>query len=469
MEHSVEYAQKPPDGTGTRSGGVLVSKTPARRSLLSGAFALGTLAGGAAFGGTAHAVGTTPSAPDADTTGYAVDVTAHGADPTGATASDAAFKAAAAEVLASFQPGPISGAIPKKTLVIPPGNYLLTQPDSLLPNVDGSAGGGVVDGISITGSGKRLSRIVYSPTTNGTTLWTNNQRYKNVRISGLTFTSTNATSSFNYAYSSASYGVQDTWYNDVEWRGSWTRGIGLDGPTSTSNLNSEMGWDHCQVGGSYSDAFLVMGMTPAQTQQDQFLNYWFRDCKIEYESGVFVKNQRGGSMNFTGGSYILTDSTSTGTFFSLSSTATTRSDSVLRLYAEGIRFELRGANHKVIDCGWYKGSITFVSCDDTALAYQSWGATALTHAYNFSVGGSRGPMVRYQDCALMGYHQVTTATTATTSGKVLYDGCRVASQSTGAGTGTTGFLRWTKDNVAPYYEFRDCLTGSTRLQDTKSP
>lgn len=214
-------------------------------------------------------------------------------------------------------------------------SYLLTQPDSLLPNVDGEGNGGIVDGVSITGYGKRLSRIVYAPATDDTTLWTNYQRYKNIRISGLTFTSTNATSSFNYAYSSADYGAQDTWYTDVEWRGSWKRGIGLDGPATTSNLNSEMGWDHCQVGGSYSDAFLVMGMTPAATQQDQFLNYWFRDCKVEYQSGVFVKNNRGGSMNFVGGSYILTDAASNGTFFQLTADATTRADSVTRLYAQG--------------------------------------------------------------------------------------------------------------------------------------
>ncbi|MFE6856809.1 hypothetical protein ACFVDH_39190, partial [Streptomyces sp. NPDC057674] len=179
-----------------------------RRSVIRGVATAGVGAAAGALtmgGGTAHAAG---SGGDP----YSVDVISKGADPTGATPSDAAFRAAAAEVLASFQPGPISGAIPKKVLVVPPGTYLLTQPDSLLPNVNGEGNGGIVDGVSITGYGKRLSRIVYSPAADDTTLWTNYQRYKNIRISGLTFTSTNATSSFNYAYSSAEYGVQDTWY-----------------------------------------------------------------------------------------------------------------------------------------------------------------------------------------------------------------------------------------------------------------
>ncbi|MGW4502563.1 hypothetical protein ACWENR_28645 [Micromonospora sp. NPDC004336] len=393
-----------------------------------------------------------------------MDVVAKGADPTGAKASDAAFRAAAAEVLASFQPSPISGAIPKKVIVIPPGNYLLTQPDSLLPNVDGDGGGGIVDGIAITGYGKRLSRITYSPTTNDTTLWTNYQRYKNIRISGLTFTSTNPTSSFNYAYSSDTHGVQDTWYTDVEWRGSWKRGIGLDGPSSNSNLNSEMGWDHCQVGGTYSDAFLVIGMTPTVRQQDQFLNYWFRDCKVEYQSGVFVKNNRGGSMNFVGGSYILTNASAAGVFFQLNAGAEQRADSVMRLYAEGIRFELRGTGHKVIDSKWHRGTVTFVSCDDTAHSFQTWAPTALTHAYAFNAEGSRGPMVRYVDCALMGYHQVATGSTKTTAGKLLYDGSSVMNHS--AGTGSSGFLRWT-GTVAPRHEFRDCLAKGAYLTDLK--
>jgi len=428
-----------------------------RRALLFGAAgAAGMLTGGLGLGRAASAAG-------AGDDPYSVDVQAHGADPTGATASDAAFRAAAAEVLASFQPGAISGSIPKKVLLIPPGNYLLTQPDSLLPNVNGNGGGGVVDGVAITGYGKRLSRIVYSPSANDTTLWTNNQRYKNVRISGLTITSTNATSSFNYAYSSATHGVQDTWYSDVEWRGSWKRGIGLDGPASTSNLNSEMGWDHCQVGGSYSEAFLVMGMTPGESQQDQFLNYWFRDCKVEFASGVFVRNNRGGSMNFVGGSYILTDTAASGTFFELTAAATSRNDSVMRLYAEGVRFELRAATHKVIDSHWYKGTVTFVSCDDSAHSFKTWAPDAVAHAYDFTASGSRGPMVRYVDCALMGRHQATTASGAMTMGKILYDGCRFLNQ--GAGTGGSGFLRWS--SASPRYEFRDCTVGSTYLADAK--
>ncbi|WP_233288951.1 hypothetical protein [Kitasatospora sp. MBT63] len=443
-------------GSAERTGD---GRGPGRRALLAGVTGMGALAGSLALGGSSASAATAGGDP------YVVDVVAKGADPTGQTASDAAFRAAAAELLGSFQPGPISGAIPKKTLLIPPGTYLLTQPDSLLPGEDGIGHGGIVDGIAIRGYGKRLSRITYAPTARDTTLWTNRQRYKNIRISGLTFESKDATATFNYAYSSDAAGVQDTWYEDVEWRGSWKVGIGLDGPAGTSDLNSEMGWDHCQIGGSYTDAFLVIGMTPAESQQDQFLNYWFRDCKVEYKSGSFVRNERGGSMNFTGGSYILTDAASTGTFFQLGSAAGSRADSVMRLYAQGIRFELRGPGHKVIDSSWYKGNITFVSCDDTALSFQSWAPNAVTHVYRFdAVNPSRGPMVRYQDCALMGSHQVSAAT-ATTAGKLLYDGCRFIDMT--AGTGTTGFLRWT--GTAPWYEFRDCQLQGARLADVKAP
>jgi hypothetical protein len=452
-------SQHEPPSAGPSAGTEPVAPPMSRRRALLTAAGLGAV--GATVGPLAFADGA--SAAGAGDDPYSVDVISKGADPTGASPSDAAFRAAAAEVLASFQPGPISGAIPKKVIVIPPGNYLLTQPDSLLPNVNGSTSGGIVDGISICGYGKRLSRIVYAPSANGTTLWTNNQRYKNIRISGLTFTSTNPTSSFNYAYSSAAVGVQDTWYTDVEWRGAWTRGIGLDGPNPSSNLNSEMGWDHCQVGGSYSDAFLVMGMQPGISQQDQFLNYWFRDCKVEFTSGVFVKNKRGGSMNFIGGSYIITDPNSTSTFFQLTADSPSRNDSVMRLYAQGIRFELRGQGHKVLDSNWYKGTITFVSCDDTAQSFQGWGRGTLGHRYTFKVSGSRGPMVRYVDCALMGYHQIEAASTAMTAGKVLYDGCRFINQS--AGTGGSGFLRW--NGHEPRHEFRDCLANAANLADAK--
>jgi hypothetical protein len=427
-----------------------------RRALIAG---VGGLAGIASVGSPAAA-----ATFGADS--YVVDVVAKGADPTGKTPSDEAFRQAAAELLGSFQTNPISDVTPVKTLLIPPGNYVLTEPDSLLPGGDGTSFGHMINGIAICGYGKRISRITYAPKIQHSTMWTNHGRYKNIRISGLTFDSKEPTSTFNYCYSSATYGVQDTWYTDVEWRGSWKIGIGLDGPIDKSNLNSEMGWDHCQISGSYSRAFLVIGMTPSEPQQDQFLNYWFRDCKVEFTSGTFVENERGGSMNFIGGSYIVTDSLSTGVFFKLGTAGTGRADSVMRLYAQGIRFELRGAKHKVIESGWYKGTVTFVSCDDTALSFQAFAAGTPAHTYHFDVTDPpRGPMVRYQDCALMGYHEVTTGDTATIAGKLRYEGCRFINQA--ASIGGSGFLRWTGN--PPWYEFRDCLVKSSRLTDAQVP
>lgn len=459
--HSTHSTRSGP-GSGPAGDGEPVRR-PGRRALLAGLTGAGAAAGSLALGG--HSAVAAPAAVAAGAGGYVVDVVAKGADPTGATPSDDAFRDAVAEVLGG---APETGVTPKKVLLIPPGTYLLTQPDSLLPATQNTdrATQSVIDGISITGFGKRLSRIVYAPTVRDTVLWRNMDRYRNIRISGLTFESRDATATFNYSFSSKTFGVQDTWYTDVDWRGTWKAGIVLDGPGSESNLNSEMGWDHCQISGSYADAFLVMGGIPTEQQQDQFLNFSFRDCKVEFQSGTFVRNERGGSMNFIGGSYILVDAKSTGTFFKLGANSP-RADSVMRLYAQGIRFEIRGVGHKVIDSAWYKGTITFVSCDDTARAFEPWALTdkAVPHVYRFdAVNPSRGPVIRYQDCALLGSHQVTSGT-ATTAGKLLYDGSRFATKE--AGTGSTGFLRWT--GPAPWYEFRDCLVKAERLPDAKVP
>ncbi|WP_327376276.1 glycoside hydrolase family 55 protein [Streptomyces sp. NBC_01216] len=460
-DHTSPADSAPSARAAESASGHETGRRPGRRTLLAGLTGAGAVAGGLALG-TRSAVAV-PAAVTATAGPYVVDVVAKGADPTGATPSDAAFRAAVAEMLGG---APGTGVTPGKVLLIPPGTYLLTEPDLLPPtqNTD-PAEHSVVNGISISGFGKRLSHIVYDPTVRDTVLWRNMDRYKNIRISGLTFESRDSTATFNRSYSSATFGVQDTWYADVEWRGTWKAGIVLDGPKAgKSNLNSEMGWDHCQISGSYADAFLVMGTEPAEQQQDQFLNYWFRDCKVEFQSGVFVRNEHGGSMNFIGGSYILTDPNSTGTFFELNANPP-RSDSVMRLYAQGIRFEVRGTGHKVIDSSWYKGTITFVSCDDTAHSFKSWAVDAVPHQYRFdAVSPSRGPMIRYQDCALLGSHQVTAAGT-TTAGKLLYDGCRFNNMTTG--TGASGFLRW--PGAAPWYEFRDCAQKSGRLPDAKMP
>ncbi|TYC10747.1 hypothetical protein FXF52_40595, partial [Micromonospora sp. MP36] len=139
---------------------------------------------------------------------------------------------------------------------------------------------------------------------------------------------------------------------------------------------------------------------------------------------------------------------------------------MMRLYAQGIRFEVRGTGHKVIDSNWYKGTITFVSCDDTAHSFKSWAASAVPHVYAFNANGNRGPMVRYLDCQLMGSHSVATGSTPTTAGKIFYEGCRFINMA--AATGTSGFLRWT-GTVAPRYEVKDCLGGAVYVADVKNP
>ncbi len=103
-------------------------------------------------------------------------------------------------------------------------------------------------------------------------------------------------------------------------------------------------------------------------------------------------------------------------------------------------------------------NVSFESCSDTALAYQvvvhqttpnsfsAFGnAAPLTHTYDWSTWGT-GPIVRYLDCQLMGYHQVTTNPAIGPVGKIIYDGCSLATEPPAT------FLRSTKATAPSLFQ-----------------
>lgn len=207
----------------------------------------------------------------------------------------------------------------------------------------------------------------------------NEDSWANVMFEQLGFVSATPGASFFYSYSTGQ--AQDYRFTECEWTGEWTYGLALDG----SNTNSEMRWDACRVGGAYRKAFLYSGLSEKSVshgQQDQFLNYWFNDMKVEYAWGNFLEFPYGGSITCRGGSYIVTgrrpedsgDYGRTSTFFRFPRGP--HHDSVQRFHAEDIRFEVRDPDTVVIDCAWDSGTVHFNDCDDTANAFKTFAGGA---------------------------------------------------------------------------------------------
>lgn len=253
-------------------------------------------------------------------------------------------------------------------------------------------GGGRAQALTVTGLGKRASEIVM---TGEGPLLHNADRWMGVRVRDCSFRSTNPAASFLLSESTGA--AQDWLFENVEWRGQWAYGIGLDGPAA-SNCNSEFGFDHCHINGSYERAFLWSGMSPEHAQQDQFLNYWFRDCKVEYDWGDFLRFDKGGFISCTGGSYIIKGQRPDGgksRFFHFPPGS--HFDAVQHLAVRDVRFELRNAASQVIDSHW-RGHIVFDGCSDTARGFQAHSPGLVAHEY------TNPGVVRYTGCDLVGKH-----------------------------------------------------------------
>jgi hypothetical protein len=179
-------------------------------------------------------------------------------------------------------------------MVIDPGEYLITQPEALLSG----AGGARMGGWSIVGAGANITRIRFAPADPGTgtaALLLNNDKYKALFLSGITFVCSVANASFMESISSG--GADNYYFERCGWVGSWRHGLRLTG----SNTNSEITFNKCSISGAFT-AFLF---SPAEGAggSDQFLDYDFNQCSAFLTSGSLVDIATGGNVNIWGGSF----------------------------------------------------------------------------------------------------------------------------------------------------------------------
>ncbi|MCL7490767.1 glycoside hydrolase family 55 protein [Streptomyces sp. MCA2] len=343
----------------------------------------------------------------------------------------------------SYAAGRVWDHVGRTVIDIPAGTYLIRAPNALL-----NAQGGKLkaNGLRFRGAGKRMTQLLFAPhQAENAYLCRNEDSWANVMFEQIGFAAATPGASFFYSYSTGQ--AQDYRFTECEWTGEWTYGVALDG----SNTNSEMRWDACRVGGAYRKAFLYSGLSQkslSRTQQDQFLNYWFNDMKVEYAWGNFLEFPYGGSITCRGGSYIVTgrrpegsdDYGRTSTFFRFPRGP--HHDSVQHFHAEDIRFEVRDPDTVVIDCAWDSGTVHFNDCDDTANAFKSFAEESSPHRYRV---GAQGPLVRYDSCQLSGQHAYEPD--GGSGPRARYDMCRLRNHS------PQDFIKGAGDRV----RFVDCL------------
>jgi hypothetical protein len=336
----------------------------------------------------------------------------------------------------------VTGGTGRTVVSVPPGAFLIRSPHALL---NGDQPQRKANGLRFAGGGKRVTEIVFQPERGagggdsgggagqapgaGAFLCRNDNMWANISFERMRFRSATPGASFFSSYSQGQ--AQDYRFSECEWSGEWSYGLALGG----TDTNSEMRWEACRIGGSYREAFLYSGVArrgKESARQDQFLNYWFTDMKVEYEWGDFLNFPYGGSITCRGGSYIVTGRRpssaharhgDTSTFFRFPRAH--HPDSVQRFHAEDIRFEVRDPRVRVIDCAWDAGTVHFNDCDDTSNAFKDFSAGLAAHRYRL---GDKGPLIRYDMCRLVGRHRYeTTGSRADAPPLARYDMCHFRS------------------------------------------
>lgn len=367
--------------------------------------------------------------------------------------NDAALSAGVDEVLKSA----VGGAV-QKSIVLPPGAFHLTKP-LLTSDASNTA---QLSGLSIQGQGIRSTSLYWDnpgadapsdPTANN--LITAVRRLRFADIGGFSVYSNGAKNRFAYLVGDTT-GYNQAWnVHDIEFSGPWDRVFGIDGG-ATANLNSEMVLRRLftATNSTFRDAFFrVGGISGTFNQQNQFLNYWVEDCCVTLTSGTVFKLDKGGSLRVVRGSWSAASKDGAITWFSMPN-GNSNNRAADQLSVRDVKFEPKSANHVVIDCRWGTGTVTFEDCNDHGSVQNAASYTYNLHRYTGQNwwGQGNGPIVRYQSCALTGYHSYNGP--AQTRGGFVYDGSYFYRGDGGQLTTVSDVLRSTSG--AARSTFRNC-------------
>jgi len=375
--------------------------------------------------------------------------------------NDLAVQEAVAKV---FQSATGSDSSIQKKLVFPPGEYHLTQPLITPAREDTTR----YHGLAVEGQGIRSTKIYWdnpSAVDDPSNSMINNfitsvRLLRWADIGGFSIYSNGIKNRFAYLYGDTS-GYNQAWnIHDIEFSGAWDRVFGIDGG-STANLNSEMVLRRLftSTNSVFRDAFFRSGgISGVYNQQNQFLNYWVEDCCLTLSAGTVFKLEKGGGVRVNNGSWSAASAANKITWFSMP-LRNSNNNAASQLDVRNVKFEPKGDEHRIIDCAWGTGTVTFENCSDHGSMQNTASYARNLHRYTgqnpWNFGGTM-PVVRYKSCALAGYHYYSGPSTV--RGNIVYDGCYFYRGDNGqlanAVSSTNPVLKYGPGE--PKYRFQDC-------------
>ncbi|MFW2541587.1 glycosyl hydrolase family 28-related protein [Primorskyibacter sp. 2E107] len=324
------------------------------------------------------------------------NVRAFGARGDGSTDDSAAIsKAFRAAAASRVMPTTGNNPVVLNRIYFPGGEYIVGTPRSMMDRL--AAGRSV----GLTYEGDAAGTTIHFAHDGDDYLFFNDNEFMLVRFKNLFFTCDSDTSKFMFV--NASGGAQEVLFDNCNWAGVWQKLYRLEG----GNNNSEWKWSNCGVTASIRDVMLDI---PSEGS-DQFLNYWFTNCRLWLYDGQCIRARKGGHFHFVNCDWsglapgmTLNTSTNGAPLFEL--LGTTHARGVCSLTVTGGRFEHKNTNSKLIYCQWPYGTVSFRDVDFGAVIPA--GYDSVVHA-EFRVAGMAGPMVLFDNCFVIGQHKYFNA------------------------------------------------------------
>lgn len=232
-------------------------------------------------------------------------------------------------------------------------------------------------------------------------LFENNDKALNIDIYNLNFVSINDDKAINRKFisSESNGGAQAIRFHQCNFSGKLKYGIDLTG----SNCNSEWVFNQCGFYGSW-ESFLYIGST---NTSDQFINYWFNNCKY-WSSSNWITAYRGGHFKLNHCDVSGYQPSEDTYLFKL--LGGSHSSGITSFIDDGTRYEIKSSQSKVIYCEWDKARVSFENSDFSS---NSFNVVERNDVFSFkNASNGIGSSYVFTNCNLLGKFKLNTSNIA---------------------------------------------------------
>lgn len=238
----------------------------------------------------------------------------------------------------------------------------------------------------------------------------NNDYLLNITFKDITFVSKNDGKIRNLLNSVSNGGSQGYTFEKCFFRGVWGKVIKLSG---TDN-NSEMLFENCGMLGEW-ESFLYGGDS-SENGSNQFLNYWFNNCKY-WSNSNWITMKLGGHICLNKCDVSGYNPTSDTYLFNLGVGTVGNTYGVQTFIDNGTRYELKSIHSKVIKCNWDLAQVSFNDSDFSSSVYLH---DLHEDVFDFTMNGDKH-LINFNSCKVFG--KVSTSETSPCKSNMYFNKC----------------------------------------------